>query len=407
LPPFGTFTIADAQNWIALLAFLVTALVASNLAERARRDAEDARNQRRSLEHLYTLSQQLLTVENVPELMNAIPRLVAEAFLVSGAALLTTNKPTIYRSRPDVMFDAGVLKVTIARGERNSSGDVLYIPLRLGVRIVGALAVSGGAISHETADAIGSLVGTAIERTRAIEELTTTRAAQENERLRSALLDSVTHEFRTPLTSIKASITGLLAESELDEEQRRELLTIVNEETDRLNRLVGQAAEMAQLDAHLVTLDRHPVAMSDIVESVLQEIGPALKHHAIVVDIPVDLPKVVADFERIGEVVRNLIENAAKYSPAGTPIRITAEYGDHHVVTSVADQGPGIDALEQSLIFDKFYRGQRERYTVRGTGMGLAIAKVIVEAHRGNISVVSQLGHGSVFSFTLPSARKN
>jgi two-component system sensor histidine kinase KdpD len=264
--------------------------------------------------------------------------------------------------------------------------------------------MSGGLVSHETAEAIGSLVGTAIERTRAIEELTATRAAQENERLRSALLDSVTHEFRTPLTSIKATISGLLEGVGLDEEQRKELLTVANEETDRLNRLVGEAAEMAQLDAQVVDLDRRPQAISEIVESVMEDLRAVLKQHPVELQFPDSLPRVMADFERIREVVRHLVENAAKYSPGGSPIHISAEVQDGQVTTSVADRGPGIDTLEQCLIFDKFYRGRTQRYTAQGTGMGLAIAKVIVEAHGGTISVVSQLGHGSVFSFSLPIA---
>jgi two-component system sensor histidine kinase KdpD len=263
----------------------------------------------------------------------------------------------------------------------------------------------GTGISRETTDAIGSLVGTAIERTRAVDELTATRAAQENERLRSALLDSVTHEFRTPLTSIKASVSGLLSDSELDEEQRKELLTIVQEETDRLNRLIGEAAEMAQLDAHVVVLDLQRVTISEVVDSVVDELRGVLKGHTLEIVVPPDLPPVMADFERIREVLRHLIENAAKYSPAGTPIHISAEAQNGKVVTTVADRGPGIDALEQSLIFDKFYRGRRERYAAHGTGMGLAIAKVIVEAHGGVIGVVSQLGSGSVFSFTLPATK--
>jgi two-component system, OmpR family, sensor histidine kinase KdpD len=404
LPPFGTFTIADSQNWIALLAFLVTALVASNLSERARREAEEARNQRRSIERLYRLSQQLLTVENAPALMNAIPKFIAECFGLPGVALLTTAKPTIYRSSPEVAFNPGMLNSTIARGESSSGEGVMYLPLRLGVRTVGALAISGSGISRETADAIGSLVGTAIERTRAVDELTENRAAQENERLRSALLDSVTHEFRTPLTSIKASVSGLMSDAELGEEQRKELLTVVQEETDRLNRLIGEATEMAQLDAHLVTLDLRTQSLSEIVDSVLDDLSGVSKEHPIDVEIPSNLPKVKADFERIREVVRHLVENAGKYSPSGTPIRITAEAKDGKVITNVADRGPGIDSLEQSLIFDKFYRGRRERYAAHGTGMGLAIAKVIVEAHGGTIGVVSQLGSGSVFSFTLPVA---
>jgi two-component system sensor histidine kinase KdpD len=405
LPPFGTFTIADAQNWIALFAFLITALVASNLSDRVRREAEDARNQRRNIERLYSLSQQLLTVENIPALMNAVPKFIADSFGTSGAVLLTTNKPTIYRSHPGILFDAGALNSTVARGEPSTSEGISYIPLRLGVRTVGALAIIGRGLSRETADAIGSLVGTAIERTRAVDELTETRAAQENERLRSALLDSVTHEFRTPLTSIMASVSGLMSDTELDQEQRTELLTVVQEEATRLNRLIGEAAEMAQLDAHLVKLELGRQSILEIVDTVIDELRGGLKNHSLDIVIPSDLPHVVADFERIREVIRHLVENAAKYSSPGTPIHITAESKGGNVVTNVADHGPGIDALEQSLIFDKFYRGRRERYAAHGTGMGLAIAKVIVEAHRGTIGVVSQLGSGSVFSFTLPEAK--
>jgi two-component system, OmpR family, sensor histidine kinase KdpD len=405
LPPFGTFTIADAQNWIALIAFLLTALVASNLSERVRREAADAREQRRNIERLYRLSQQFLTVENVPALMNAIPKFITDSFETSGAALLTNNKPTIYRSHPGIAFDPGTLQSTIARGEPSTSEGVSYIPLRLGIRTVGALAIVGSGVSRETADAIGSLVGTAIERTRAVDELTETRAAQENERLRSALLDSVTHEFRTPLTSIMASVSGLISDNLLDREQRKELLTVVQEEATRLNRLIGEAAEMAQLDAHLVKLELRRQSISEIVETVIDDLRGVLKNHPLEVNIPGDLPNVTADFERIQEVVRHLVENAAKYSPLGTPIRITAESKAGKVVTSVADRGPGIDSLEQSLIFDKFYRGRRERYAAHGTGMGLAIAKVIVEAHGGTINVVSQLGSGSVFSFALPESR--
>jgi two-component system sensor histidine kinase KdpD len=407
LPPYNTFTIADPQNWIALLAFLLTAVVASNLSERVRREAEQAKEQRRNVERLYALSQQLLTVENAAELLNAIPRFVADSFRAHGAALITTAKPTIYRSRPDIAFDTGTLHATLVRGELNSADETSYIPLRLGVRAIGAMAVSGRLLPRETAEAIGSLVGTAIERVRAVEELTATQAARESERLRSALLDSVTHEFRTPLTSIKASVTGLLAQEDHDPALQKELLTVINEEADRLNRLIGEAAEMAQLDAHAVRLERHAISIVEIVESVLDDLRGVLLNHSLETDISPDLPAVFADYDRIRQILTHLVENAAKYSPAGTPIRISAESKNGFVVTSVADHGPGIDALEQNLIFDKFYRGQKERYAAPGTGMGLAIAKVLVEAHGGTISVVSQPGSGSVFSFSVPVASKH
>jgi two-component system sensor histidine kinase KdpD len=237
-----------------------------------------------------------------------------------------------------------------------------------------------------------------------VEELATTRAARQSEQLRSALLDSVTHEFRTPLTSIKVSVTGLLGESELDAPQRRELLTVINEEADRLNRLVGEAAEMARLDSRVITLERRPVDVSEIVESVLEDLRPALREHRVEVAVANYLPKVMADRERVRQVLTHLVENAAKYSEVGTAVRISAERQAMFVAISVADHGPGIDSFEQGLSFDKFYRGEKQRYAAAGTGMGLAIAKVLVEAHGGTIGVVSQVGKGSVFTFTLPVA---
>ena len=402
LPPIGTFTIADPQNWVALFAFLVTALVAGDLAERARREARQATQRRHEVERLYAFSQQLLTVDNPLSLLNKIPAIIMDTFGVAGAALWGASKETIYRSRPDLPFDVDDLHKTVARGELSTVGDTSYVPIRSGIRSIGAVAVVSHSLSRETLEAIGSLIGIAIERSRALEELANTRASQESERLRSALLDSVTHEFRTPLTGIKASVTSLMADYDLNEDQRKELLTVISEETDRLNRLVGEAAEMAQLDARLFTLDKKPCSVKDVVEAALDGTRNALQHHALDVQIPEDLPVVAMDFERIREVLMHLLENAAKYSEAGTPIRISVERKGDAVAVSVSDRGPGIDGFEQSLIFDKFYRGRNQRYAASGTGMGLAISKVIVEAHGGSIGVVSQLGSGSVFTFTLP-----
>lgn len=402
LPPVGTFTIADPQNWVALIAFLITALVASNLSERARREAEQANRRRREVERLYAFSQALLTNENVPELLNTIPARVTSTFGLAGAALLVESKDTVYRSSPDITFDSGTLRTTIIRGELTARDNVSYIPLRIGIRTTGALAVMDNTLSRETMEAIGSLIGIALERVRAVEEVTKTRAEQESERLRSALLDSVTHEFRTPLTSIKASVTSLLAEYQLDAGQRTELLTVINEESDRLNRLVGEAAEMARLDAGMFKLDKRPASIRNAIDAALTDAQLALQPHPIEVQVADDLPPVPMDFDQIREVIMHLVENAAKYSEPDAPIRVTAATDNSQLMVSVADHGSGIDSMEQALIFDKFYRGRNQRYTTGGTGMGLAICKVIVESHGGRIGVVSQPGSGSVFSFTLP-----
>ena len=277
-----------------------------------------------------------------------------------------------------------------------------WLPLRIGVRPVGSLGLEGAVLSRETLEAVGSLIAISIERAGAVETLTRAEAARESEKLRSALLDSVTHEFRTPLTAIKLSVTTLLSPDPVTSDARQELLTVINEETDRLNRLVGEAAEMAQLDAQQVELRRESHNVRDMVDEALEKSKQGLAGRQVNIEIQQQLPPVRVDLERVAEVLVQLLENAVKYSPGGTPLTITAEQKGKMVSISVADRGPGIDDMEQPLVFEKFYRGRDQRYRVQGTGMGLAIAKAIVEAHGGTIGVTSQLGSGSVFYFTVP-----
>jgi two-component system, OmpR family, sensor histidine kinase KdpD len=277
--------------------------------------------------------------------------------------------------------------------------------VRMGVRPIASLGISGSRLSRQTLDAVGSLVAIAIERARAVEKLGETEAERQGERLKSALLDSIAHDFRTPLTSIKAATTSLLAEEIPAREQTRELLTIINEECDRLNRLVEEAAEMSRLEAGEFELNLAPTQISDIIEAALAQCENALAGRRVEVNVSPNLPPVRADLNRIVDALVHLIDNANIYSPKDQPITISAELVGDCVTTSVADRGPGIDDFEQGMIFDKFYRGKDQRYLVRGTGMGLPIAKAIITAHKGAISVTSQLGHGSVFSFTLPMDR--
>jgi two-component system sensor histidine kinase KdpD len=405
LPPIGTFTVADPQNWVALFAFLVTAGIASQLADRARRQTADANQRRRDVERLYAFSQRLLATDNVAELMNAIPAYVRDGFGAKAAAVYLLSSQQVYRTDPNATWLAlHDLQMVSSRGEPviDPQRGISLTPLHLGTRTTGAVGIAGPTLSRATLEALGSMIGIAIERAGAMEKLSQTEAAHQNENLRTVLLDSVTHELRTPLTSIKAAVTSLLSDYNLDDAQRKELLTVINEETDRLDRLVGEATEMAQLDAHKVELHLAPVDIATVIESTVEESRTVLGQHPLEVRVPASLPKVRVDPDRIAEVLKQLLENAAKYSPPASPITITAELRADRVVTSVTDHGPGIDDFEQSLVFDKFYRGRDQRYSVQGTGMGLAIAKAIVEAHNGTVGITSQLGHGSVFSFELP-----
>jgi two-component system, OmpR family, sensor histidine kinase KdpD len=406
LPPVGTFTIADPQNWVALGAFLATSLIASQLSTRVRREAEESKRRRREVERLYAFSQQLLVSGNVITLLNAIPNHIVETFGVGAAALYLDFKDKFYHSSAADHFSQEEMRRATLGEEPllDQTRSLSFVPVHMGRRPLGSLAISGPLLSRETLEALGTLIAIAFERARAVEELGKTEAAREGERLKSALLDSVTHDFRTPLTSIKASVTSLLSSQDQMKPGQRELLTVIDEECDRLNQLVGDAAEMARLDAGEFELDLQASPIDAIVSAALEYLKAALGSRPVRVNLPDDLPPVRADSSRVRDVLVRLIENANAYTPAGRPITISAEVKGAFLTIYVADQGPGIDEMELGLIFDKFYRGRNQRYLVQGTGMGLPIAKAIVEAHGGALGVTSQLGQGSVFSFTLPIA---
>ncbi|HZU41092.1 MAG TPA: DUF4118 domain-containing protein [Terriglobales bacterium] len=408
LPPVLHFTIADPQNWVALLTFLVTAIIASQLSERARREAVESNQRRREVERLYSFSQQLLVSENVYGLLNLIPKYIVDSFNGVGAAMfLEARQETYYLDTASrERFPAEQLKGVSERGEPvlDREHGMCFVPLRMGVRSVGAIGISGCDVSRETLEAIGSLTAIAIERASTVEKLTKTEAARESDRLRTVLLDSVTHEFRTPLTAIKASAETLLSDVQLDKPQRKDLLAVINEESDRLNRLIGEAAEVAQLDSHQLELNFQPHHIREAIDAAMAKSRQALQQHPVTCKVPDELPPIRMDVERITEVLVHLLDNAARYSPAGTPIQITAELHDGELVTTVADHGPGIDEIEQEMIFEKFYRGKDQRMVIQGTGMGLPIAKAIIELHGGKIGVTSQLGRGSVFHFSLTTS---
>src|ERR1700674_561567 len=252
LPPVGTFTIADPQNWVALAAFLFTSIVGSQLSARIRKEADEAHDRRREIERLYKFSQKLLGEGNVIQLMNAIPNYIVESFEAGAAELFLPQKDKFYRSGFGAShLDEEKMKAAFVRDEMaiEPQQSLYFIPVRLGVRAIGSLGISGARLSRQTVDAVGSLVAIAIERARAVEQLGETEAERQGERLKSALLDSITHDFRTPLTSMKAAVTSLPSSKKTRSEQRHELLSIINEECDRLNHLVILISEMAFQEA--------------------------------------------------------------------------------------------------------------------------------------------------------------
>lgn len=408
LPPVGTFNISDSQDWVALFAFLTTALIGSQLSARVRLREAQANRRRQEVDELYDLSQKLLRAGNPNELFNLIPLHLVESFKAGEAALFHSDKGEIFRSGIDASkLGAAQLKAVARSGNAllDSERGVYFVPMRFGPQVVGSFGISGSALSRETQEAIGSLLAVAIDRARAVELLAKIEAVRESERLKSVLLDAITHDFRTPLTSIKISATGLLDDLEFDREQRKELLMIIDEECDRISNLVGEAAEMARLESGEVKLELESHSVGELISAAVADCREATQQRTVSVHVKNQELRLQVDLSLAKKVLVHLISNAHLYSSPGQPIAITVQESEGFHFISVADQGPGIDEMEISRIFDKFYRGRHQRYRVQGTGMGLPIAKAIVEAHGGTIRVFSRAGRGSVFTVGLPIER--
>ena len=404
VPPIGKLTIQDPQNWVALSAFLVTAITASQLSTHARRRAAEAEARQLEIERLYALVQSMMLTGSARKTIREFVNRVVQVFGCTAAAFYSRQTDEFVRSGPEslVVTDHELLSesevddpsIDLIRG-------VALAPVRLGGRPLGSMALIGSPPSDQMVRAIANLIAIAIEKARALEDASHAEAARQSEVLKSALLDSLAHDIKTPLTSIKAAVTSLLGNAPGAD---HELLTIINEEADRLNTLAAEVVEMARIEAGKLHLEKQPVAVSELIAGALSELALQLKGRPLKLRVPGDLPKVEADRDFAGQVAKQFIENALKYSPEGSPLEISAELKGGKIIIAVADRGPGIEENERPRIFDKFYRGRRHRFDTKGTGMGLAIAKGIVEAHGQKIWVESEPGQGAVFYFSLAAS---
>jgi len=410
LPPVGTLNITDYRDWVALSAFLVTSVVGSGLSAWARSKTEEAHRGRREVEQLYDLSQKLLNAGNSLGLCKAIPADIVDAFGAATAALLLADGETIFYSPgASQQIDAGGLKASLNHREVQvgTGNEFCSVPLRLGVKVTGSIGIAGATLSDTTLEALGSLVSIAIERARAIEQVGKIEALRESERLKSALRDAIAHEFRTPLTSMKLSVTGMLSDLNFDREQCRELLNVIDQGCDRIDRLVGEVSELSGLESGEVKFEFKPHSVAELIEAALTDCKGALGARPVECERSSDSATIRADLFWATKVLAHLISNANLYSSPGEPITIRTKTKGAFVFFTVADRGPGIDPSEASRIFEKFYRGKSHCFTTHGTGMGLSIAKAIVEAHAGTIGVTSKLEEGSVFYFSLPIDRSS
>jgi len=411
LPPAYTFHIADRTNWIALFVYLAVAFLAGRIAGRARQAAEFAALSRQEAEQLYSLSHELMTVEDPASLQQEIPLILLRVLQLDGVALYIADGEQIFRAG-SVPADLSLPQLQMALSGSLSAptpdATSLLLPVHLGVRPLGSLYLSGHLPARTTTEAVSGLVGVGLERARALSRAGRVEALRESERLRTIILDSITHDLRTPLTSVRAAVTALQSTPPPPPEQSSELVAIIDEESDRLNRLIGQAVEMAQWNDGSVELRREPQPFAPLVDDAIHEHAAQLAGHSIDLATPADLPDILVDATSIRKVLGHLLQNAGKYSPSGSRIRISAvahSPADPDFLTiRVENDGPGIASDERDLIFDKFYRGRDQRQLAPGTGLGLAIVAAILSAHGARIWLETPAQTGASFAFTLPLA---
>ena len=409
LPPYRTLALAGAQEWVAMLSFVACCLVVGRVAERARSQARQAEQRREDVERLYILSQDMMLHEDAAGLIRDLPRLIQHIFALDGVVLYVHDQDQFYASATEVPLNIQASLRAMTQGHNptlNIPGGFNAMALMLGLRPVGALGWQPAILSREVATAVSAQVAIALTRAIAIEASARLEASREGERLRTALIDSLTHELRTPLTSIRAAATTLMQGEGLDDASRLDLAAIVDEESSRLDTLIGEAVEMAEIDANVVQVHAVPQHTRALLDHAVEESQAALAPHRVVIAVEEPDNPVWFDPHLLGRVFRHLIENAARYSPPGSRITLRSRRAGDRLEFVVEDNGPGIDSVDLPLIFEKFYRGKKAAGQGKGTGMGLAIARAILVAHGGSIEVSSVRGQGTSFRFWVPLVEK-
>jgi two-component system sensor histidine kinase KdpD len=392
--PHHTFRVSKAEDLVALIVFLLVAAIVGALVARALDERDRAARHEREAKLLNYFASKLLSGDPLGRVLDDFANALLEPFALSRCE--------IHVRAEDLLMDA--------RAERpDGEGPSLEVPLMAGDASVGTLtavrrADRGPLVGGDEAllQACAKQVAVAVERTVLDRQVEGARLAAETNQLRAALFSSVTHDLRTPLASIKAGVTSLLdTDVTLRPDQQRELLRTVLEETDRLNRLVGNILDLARVRAGALVPAKQPTALDEVIESVLHRMRPALSRVRVRTVVRPDLPEVPIDPVQIDQVLSNLLENAARFTPPGGEILLSAAPWQRSVRVRVADQGPGIPAEERERVFEPFFR--RDAGEVRsGSGLGLAIARAVVLAHGGRIWIEGSPSGGAAVVFELP-----
>ena len=407
LPPVGTLTIADPQNWIALLAFLVTALIASRQSTKAKRRTLDALERQQDLERLYTFSRAILLTDGSEPIAKQLAKRLADTFELNATALYERRTGEIYRAGP-VDFEGMDSQLREAALQGTSFADTEHQRVITGVRLgsepIASLALQGARMSDSVLQSIANLVAIGLERALAQELTHEIEAAQRSDQLRRTLIDAMAHEFKTPLTAIRAATTALLANPDRQPLNAARMLKIADEEAAHLVELIDNALDMANLDNDRIDVDLELSNLGDAVREVVDSMKTKIGDQVYEFVCDEQLPPISFDRRLIKLAIKQILDNAVKYSPYETPIGIRAIRVNGTVAVEITDRGKGISPQEQVRIFERFYRSPSVREHIPGLGLGLSIAQRILQAHGGDLTVRSKPGE-TTFSLILPIER--
>ncbi len=420
VPPQLTLAVTDTEYILTFFGLLAVSLVISYLTAQVREQADAAQRREAQTAALYELGHDLTATVGLEAVAKTIISHISQTFSREVAIFLPIgDQLKLYSASPGLDVAENEMAVatwTFEHGQLAGRGtDTLpdasmhYQPLKTTHGVIGVLGVKPASPNsymspdqRRTLDAFVNQVALAIEGARLTEQARQAELLEATEKLQAALLNSISHDLRTPLVSITGALSSLDEDSPaLDEEVRRSLIETAREEAERLNRLVGNLLDITRLEAGAMRLHREACDVQELIGSSLEQIGTPLKNRQVNVEIAPKLPLVSLDFVLFSRVLVNVIDNALKYSSADQPVEIKARTSHQYLEISVADRGEGIPVDDLERIFDKFYRVQRPD-NVSGTGLGLSISKGIVEAHGGCIQAENRRGGGVSIKIQLP-----
>jgi two-component system sensor histidine kinase KdpD len=284
------------------------------------------------------------------------------------------------------------------------TSDVHLLPVTLGNKILGSLGYCGKKLGQSAANSLSNTLATGLAQAQAHEASSHAEAVRRSEELKSVMIDALAHDLKTPLTTIEMAAETLLHAPLVLEEQRAGLVREIWQASQALRQLIHGAIHLARIDAKRLRLEARATPVIGAIQTAVDTVVDRAGSHTLAIEVEPGISDAMADPELLTQALKQLVDNSIKYSPSGSAITISAGQAEDYVWISVRDQGPGLTELEQSHVFDKFYRGRHDGSAIQGTGMGLAIAKEIAEAHGGSVSVESQMGNGTRFTISLPSA---